>query len=39
MFEWETSKENPGATGNGDGDSVVGHFPFEFGMEVSWQGE
>lgn len=30
MLEWETSKENSGATGSGNGDSVVGHLPFEF---------
>lgn len=36
MLEWETSKENPGAAGNGTGDSVVGLLPFEFELKVSW---
>lgn len=30
------SKENSGATGNGNGDSVVGHLPFKFELKVSW---
>lgn len=30
------SKENSGATGSGNGDSVVGHLPFEFELKVSW---
>ena len=35
MLEWETSKENPGAAGNGNDDSVVGHHPFEFELKHS----